>query len=120
MHVLVTHDALGFALVLFLAQCLTLVEFLLASGERDLRLDAPVLEIQAQRHDGIALRLRLAREFFDLVGVQQQLALALGCVVVPCTVEVFGNIGAFEPDLAALVDRDERFGERGRGLRATI
>ena len=113
MHVLVAHDALGFALVLLLTQRLTLVEFLLASGERDLRFDAPVFEVQAQRHNRVPLRLRLAREFLDLMGVQQQLALALGRMVVPRAVEVFGDIGAFEPDLASLVDRDERLGERG-------
>ena len=44
--------------------------------------------------------------------MQQQLALALGRMVVPCAVQVFGDVRALQPHLATAVDGDERLGQR--------
>ena len=44
--------------------------------------------------------------------MQQQLALALGRMVVPRAVEIFGDIGTFQPHFTPTVNGDERLGER--------
>lgn len=96
----VAHGTQCLTFVLLLTQGLPLVEFLLASGERDFRLDPSVFEVQAQRHDGVPLGFRLPCELGDLFGMQQKLPLALGRMVVPRTVQIFGNIRSFKPYLA--------------------
>ena len=97
---------------MLLAQCLTLVEFLLASCQCDFRLDSTVFEIQAQRNDGETLGLALTSQLVDLRRVKQQLTLALRGMIVPRSVEIFGNIGSLKPHFTATVDGNERFGQR--------
>ena len=59
-----------------LGEHLALVVVALALGQADLDLGPPVLEVDAQRHEGQTLLLGLARDLVDLVVVEQQLAAA--------------------------------------------
>jgi hypothetical protein len=83
---------------------------LLAPGEPQLELGPAFAgEIEAQRDDRQALRLRLAEQLVDLGAVQEQLPLALGLVVVPVGLLERSDVGADQPGLVAL---DARVGIR--------
>src|SRR5215831_11087955 len=58
----------------------TLVIQFLPTGDRDLDLRAPPPEIETQRHDRQALRLRLHAERHDFVAVEEELAGAIRIV----------------------------------------
>src|SRR3954452_20094222 len=74
---LVAHDARLLAVPVTLLGGLALVVQLLAFRDRELQLgDAARVEIELQRHDRQALALHLHRQLVDLLGVQQQPALA--------------------------------------------
>src|SRR5437868_4026576 len=60
---------------------LALVVQLLAAGDADLHLGAPLLEVQPQRDERVALLGSLAGELGDLALVQEQLARPLRLVV---------------------------------------
>ena len=90
----IAHGTQRLTLVLFLAQRLTLVEFLLASSQRNFCLDTAILEIQAQRNDGETFGLALTCQLVDLRRMKQQLTLALRGMIVPRTIEIFRNVGS--------------------------
>src|SRR5438132_1660521 len=75
---------------LALGEVAALVAELLAARERELDLRAPVLEVQARRHERQPLLLHAAAETVDLAPVQEQLAIAVG-IVVPDTPLVVGG-----------------------------
>src|SRR4029079_8621833 len=83
---------------------------LLATGQPELEL-RPTLrgEIEAERHDRLALRLRPAEELVDLRSPQQELPRPLRLVVVPIGLLERGDVRADEPRLVAL---DPRVGVR--------
>src|SRR5215475_10701512 len=90
--------ALPAALLLGLA----LVVELLAAGERKLDLGAALLvEIELERHERHALALHRARQLVDLAPMQKQPARPLGQMVKAAGLQVFGNVGVDQPDLAA-------------------
>src|SRR5882672_5216313 len=60
---------------------LALVVVLLAFGEADGNLHAPLLVVQPDRHERHALLDRLADQFADLVAIEQQLAAAQRLVI---------------------------------------
>jgi hypothetical protein len=80
---------------------LAFVVQLLAAPERDLDLGAALgIEIELERHEGHAFALDGADQFIDLALVQQQLARTLGRVIEPARLQIFGDVGVVEPDLA--------------------
>src|SRR5262245_5521980 len=81
---------------------------LLAAGETELDLRAPPAgDVHPQRHDRLALRLGPAEQLVDLRPVQQQLAHALGLVVVAVALLEWRDMGADQPGLSVL---DARIG----------
>ena len=106
-----TEGLLLLAVGLAGGQRLALVPGLLALGERDLDLGAPVLEVQGGRDDGEALLVDLALDLLDLVAVEQQLALASRGVVGPGALGVLRDVHAVQPRLVPL-DVDEPVDER--------
>jgi len=76
---------------------------LLAAPQADLQLGvAPVVDVEAERDEGQALRLRPAEELVDLVLVEEELASALRLVVPAVAGRVRGDVGADEPGLTAV------------------
>src|SRR5581483_8293610 len=65
--------ALDLALRVAVDERAPLVPHVLAARERELDLDAPVLEVEARRHERQALLAHLAVEAVDLLAVQEQL-----------------------------------------------
>lgn len=74
----VLHDAFFLALPVFFACRIALVEQLLAAAQREVQLDAAVLVVQVQRHQGVAALFDLADQLADFLGLEQQLARAHG------------------------------------------
>ena len=84
---------------------------LLAAGYSELELGAALAgEIEAERDDRQALRLRLAEQLIDLGAVEEQLPLPLGLVVVTVGLLERSDVGADQPGLVAL-DARVRIGE---------
>src|SRR5271165_5362001 len=80
---------------------LALVVQLLALGERELQLGAAALvEVKLERDQGHAFAVDRADQLVDLLSVQQQLARPLGQMIEAVGLQIFGNIGVDEPDLA--------------------
>src|SRR6476469_7827145 len=103
----------GLTVVLAFAQRVPLVVVLLALGDRDLDLGAPVLEVQRQRDQGVT-RLAGGREqLVELAAVQQHLAPAARRVVCPVPVEVLGDVDALEPELVVTVEAGPPVDEGG-------
>ena len=71
---LALHGAIHLAFHFALADRVALVVLLLAARQRQLDLGAPVLEVEAQRHQGEAAFFHFAGEARDLIAVQEQLA----------------------------------------------
>src|SRR5947208_1682159 len=98
-------SAVGFAQLplnvarhLALADRLALVVDVLAPGERNLHLcPRPVREVNPGGHERQAPLTSLADQPLDLGLVQQQLARALGIVVLPRGGAVRGDVGADQP-----------------------
>ena len=74
---------------------------LLAAGQRELDLDAALLEVEPRRNQRQTLLAHLAPEIVDLVAMQEQLAVALGRMRPDRALRVVGDRGADEPDLVA-------------------
>ena len=72
------HGRARLAIDLALLDRVALVVRLLALGERQRQLDAPVLEIHPQRHERHAALDGLADQLPDFVAVQQQLSARIG------------------------------------------
>src|SRR5581483_5584247 len=81
---------------------LALVVQLLAAGERELDLcTALVVEIELERHQRHALALDRADQLVDLPFVQQQLARALRRMIEAPGLQILGDVGVDQPELAA-------------------
>src|SRR5438874_2717874 len=81
---------------------LALVVELLAAGERKLDLGAALfVEIKLERNERHALALDRARELVELAAVQQQPTRALGRMVEAAGLQIFGDVGIDQPELAA-------------------
>src|SRR5215467_1375966 len=92
----------AFALPAALLLGFALVVQLLAARERKLELGAAlVVEIEPERHQRHSLALDRADELVDLAAVQEKLAHALGGMVETAALQIFGDIGVDQPDLAA-------------------
>src|SRR5581483_7092823 len=78
----------------------SLVAKLLATCERELDLDPPVLEVEAGRHQREPALANLAVERGDLALVQEELAVARRGVVRDVALLVRGDVGPDEPGLA--------------------
>ena len=92
-----------------------LVVRLLAARDAELQLGHPVADVEAQRHQGQALGLRLPDQLGDLVPMQQQLPGPRRLVIVAVALLVGRDMGADQPGLAALdAGRTPRPGWRGR------
>src|ERR671934_946554 len=92
--------ALHIALRLALLDRLALVEAVLATGEGDLHLGARAPEVDPRGHERQAALLRLADEALDLAAVGQQLARALGVVVLARRRAVGRDVDVVQPQLA--------------------
>src|SRR5690606_26609636 len=90
---------LGLAPVLLLPQGLPFVVLLLALRQGDLDLRPAVLEVEGQRHDGVARLLGLGLQLVDLLAVQQQLPLAPRAVVGPGALAVLRYVDVVQPPL---------------------
>src|SRR5262249_14509395 len=90
----------GLALDVLALDRLALVVGLLAPGEADLQLDAPVLVVGLQRDDRQPFFGGLAPELQDLALVQQQPPLAVLCVVHQVAVAVRADAAAHQEQLA--------------------
>ncbi|MPN18530.1 hypothetical protein SDC9_165890 [bioreactor metagenome] len=101
------HFAFDVALHVAGGDGLPLVPLALAGRHRDLHLREAIAEVDRQRHQGAAGVGDLAFQFVYLGSVEQQLAVALGCMVVERAELVLGNVRVTQPDLA-VVDRGER------------
>ena len=106
---LVTHRALDFPLGLAPFEILPLVKIGLALADGELDFDLPVLPVERKRNQSVPLHAAEFEQFADLGLVQQQLAFALGDVVVDVAVRVFVNVGVVKPDLPVL--------DAGKGVR---
>src|SRR5688500_18663933 len=82
-----------------------LVEAVLATRGRELDLRAPVGEVDPRRDDRQALLGDPAEEALDLTPVEQELARALGLVVLPRRRLVGRDVQVVEPHLAVADDR---------------
>src|SRR5207237_7567581 len=81
---------------------LALVVQLLAAGERKLDLGAALfVEIELERDERHDLALDRTPELVDLAAVQQQPTRALGRMVEAAGLQIFGDVGVDEPELAA-------------------
>src|SRR5687767_1814238 len=77
-----------------------LVMELLPARQPELDLGLPPAEVQARRHDRLALGLGPPQELVDLASMEQQLAGPLGVMVVPIPLLERRDVGADEPGLA--------------------
>src|SRR5690606_28162229 len=68
------HDAFFFTLPIFFARGVPLVVQLLAAPKPEIELDAPVLVVQVQRHQGITSLFHLADQLADFFCLEQQFA----------------------------------------------
>src|ERR1044072_560572 len=99
---LLSQQAPLLAVPVALLLALALVVQLLALGERELDLGAAlVVEIELQRHQGHAVALDRADQLVDLALVQQQFARTLRRVIEAPGLQIFGDVGIDQPDLAA-------------------
>src|SRR5215207_7478274 len=96
------YRALHLALHLALLDRLALVADVLAARQRDLDLRARALEVEPRRHQRQPLLARLADQPLDLALVHQQLARALGLVVLARGRRVGRYVDVVQPDLAVL------------------
>src|SRR5262245_47012783 len=93
---------------------LALVVQLLAARERELDLGAALgVEIELERHERHAIALDRPHQLVNLPAVQEQFAHALGRMIEAAGLQVFGDVGIDEPDLAAA---GVRIGLRNRRL----
>src|SRR3954468_17068948 len=92
--------ALHVALALALLDRLALVEAVLAAGERDLDLRARALEVDARRDEREAALLDARLQALDLAPVDEQLARALGLVVLARGGRVGRDVHVVQPQLA--------------------
>src|SRR3954469_14281409 len=80
---------------------LALVVQLLALGDRELHLGpAALVEIEFERNQRHAFTIDRAEQLVDLLAMQQQLARTLWFVIEAIGLQVFGNVGVDQPDLA--------------------
>ena len=93
---------LHLALELALLDRLTLVDGVLAAGQSDLDLGVAAAEVQARGDQGQALLLLLADQPLDLAPVHEQLARALGLVVLARGGRVGRDVDVVQPHLAVL------------------
>src|SRR5215207_898242 len=96
------YRALHLALHLALLDRLALVADVLAARQRDLDLRARALEVEPRRHQRQSLLARLPDQPLDLALVHQQLARALGLVVLARGRRVRRDVDVVQPDLAVL------------------
>src|ERR1044071_4229263 len=99
---LLPQQASLFAIPVALLLGLALVVQLLALGERQLDLGAAlVVEIELERHQRHAFALDRADQLADLALVQQQFARTLRRVIEAPGLQILGDVGVDQPDLAA-------------------
>jgi hypothetical protein len=99
----VADGPLHLALHLAILDRLALVALVLAARQRDLHLGAHAAgEVDARRDEREALLARLADQPLDLRAVHEQLARALGLVVLPRGRAVGRDVDVVEPDLAVV------------------
>ena len=95
------HLAVNVTFDVALCNGMAFVVLLLAFGDTDLDLDVLVVEIDAQRHESIALAHDFAKDFVDFFAAEQQLPFA-GRIMVEMRARLF--VGAdmcfVEPGLA--------------------
>src|SRR4051812_9372666 len=90
------HVPLGLALL----DRLALVEAVLAARERDLDLRVRAAEVDAGRDERQPALVRAAHEPLELAATDQQLAIALGLVVLPRRGAVGRDVDVVQPQLA--------------------
>ncbi len=98
----VRHLAREIALGVAVRDRSTLVVELLAARQPELDLGPTAGDVQLERHDRLALRAGATQQLVDLLAVEQQLAIALGLVVVAVPLFERRNVGADQPGLALL------------------
>jgi hypothetical protein len=84
---------LDLALGVALGEVAALVALLLAACERDLDLHLPVLEVDARGNEREAALTGLPEEGVDLAAVQEELAVAVGLVVLDVALRVLVDVG---------------------------
>src|ERR1022692_350098 len=94
------HGAVDFTLTLPFLGIFALVPTLLAMDQGQLGLHHPLLLIQRQRHQRVALLANLAHQAIDLAPVQEQLPFAPGIVVAPVRKGVDADVHLVQPGLA--------------------
>ena len=100
--------AIDSALVLALLDALALIKLALTSGDGDNEFgQAPLVDEQSQRDDRETWLRSLASDAAYLLAVQQELAIAMSCVIVVGAETVLGNIHVLDPHLAT---RDHAIG----------
>src|SRR5262245_16196946 len=109
----VAHLALDLAADVAIADLTPAVALLLAARQRQLDLGPGALEVDPGRDHRQALALEAAYQALDLVTVEEQLARALGIVVLHAGGGVGRDVGVSQPDLAVL---DHRVGVADLGL----
>src|SRR5690606_37217615 len=88
-----------------------LVVQLLAARHGDLDLGAAaVVEIDFQRHNRHALALDRLRQFGDLARLEEQFAGPARLVIEAVGLQIFGDVGVDEKNLALAVDADVALG----------
>src|SRR4029453_6353700 len=98
--VALAHRALDVALLVARLHRLALVEAVLAAAERDLDLGARAVEVDAGGHEGQPALLGLGHHALDLALVGQELARAIGVVVLAAGGPVGRNVDVVQPQLA--------------------
>ena len=97
------HVAVHLALGILQLEGFALVVLLLTPGQGDIDLGQPaVVNKEAEGDNGKPLLLRLALQLVELLALQQQLAVALGVVVVVRSPPVLGDVHAAHEQLAAV------------------
>lgn len=94
------EHAIDGALVLAFLDGLTFVvlSFTTTQSDNDLG-ESPLIDKQAQWHNGNTRLLGVAGDATDLLAVKEQLAVAMGGMVVIGSVTVFSNVHVLDPDL---------------------
>src|SRR5262249_37278894 len=96
------HQPAALALPAALLFRFPLVMQLLAARERKLDFGAAFLvEIELERDQGHSLALHCSDQLVDLPTVEEQLAHPLWSMIEPPALEIFGDVGIDEPDLAS-------------------